>query len=155
MTRTINDAGLELIKSFEDFETEPYQDEGGVWTIGYGHTHGVTENTPSITEPEAAELLRKDLEEFGGYVLEEISVPLNDNQFSALVSLCENCGTAPLSEGLGQLLNKANYQEAADHFLLWDKEHIDGELLVVDGLLRRRKAERALFLSPVLNANLD
>lgn len=147
--RTINDAGLNLIKSFESFVATPYQDEGGAWTIGYGNTHGVTQDSAPVTEPEAAETLRQELSEFGLFVEETIKVELNDNQYAALVSLTENAGTAPLHGGLGQLLNAGEYDDAANHFLLWNKEHIDGELVEVDGLTRRRKAERALFLTPV------
>jgi lysozyme len=150
--RVINDAGLALIKADEEFRAKPYLDrkgQGAVWTIGYGHTHGVTADTLPITEPEACELLRQDLAEFGGYVEDAIEVDLNDNQFAALVSLTENCGTAPLHSGLGELLNAGEYEDAANHFLLWNKEHIDGKLVEVGGLTTRRKAERALFLTPV------
>jgi lysozyme len=152
MTRTINDAGLALIKADESFRALPYLDrkgKGAVWTQGYGHTAGVTADSPPITEAQACDLLRLDLQEFAGYVEDAIEVDLNDNQFSALVSLTENCGTAPLHEGLGELLNAGEYEDAANHFLLWNKEHVDGELVEVDGLTARRKAERALFLTPV------
>lgn len=147
--RPISDAGIVFIKGFEGFRSSPYQDEGGIWTIGYGHTHGVTPTMRPITEAQACDILRDDLAEFCGYVEDAIDVDLNDNQFAALVSLTENCGTAPLYSGLGQLLNEGHYEECADHFLLWNKEHIDGKLVEVDGLTTRRKAERALFLTPV------
>jgi lysozyme len=147
--RTINDAGLSLVKSFESFQSHPYQDEGGIWTIGYGHTHGVTANSPSVSEAQASDILWADLQQFADYVSEYITADLNDNQFSALVALTENCGTAPLLDGLGQLVNKGEFEDAASHFLLWDKEHIDGELVPSAGLLRRRKAEMALFLTPI------
>jgi lysozyme len=149
MSRTINDAGLTLVKSFESFQSHPYQDEGGIWTIGYGHTHGVNPQTTPVTEPQACDILRADLQQFADYVSDYITAALNDNQFSALVSLTENCGTAPLLSGLGQLLNEGEYEDAGNHFLLWDKEHIDGDLVQSDGLLRRRQAEQSLFLTQI------
>jgi lysozyme len=147
--RQIPDACLDLVISFESFRAQPYQDEGGIWTIGYGETHGVTSATPPVTEQQARETLRAELLQFGSYVEDAIGVDLNDNQFAALVSLTENCGTAPLHSGLGQLINAGEFDDAAQHFLLWNKEHIDGKLVEVDGLTTRRKAERALFLTPV------
>jgi lysozyme len=148
MTRPINAAGLSLVKSFESFSAVPYQDEGGIWTIGYGHTSGVNANTPPVTEEQAAEQLADDLAEFGGYVTEYITETISDNEYAALVSLTENVGTGPLVDGLGEVLNQGDHAAASDHFLLWNKETIDGELVVVPGLTRRRAAEKALFLMP-------
>lgn len=149
MVRQINQAGLDLVKSFESFSAEPYQDRGGVWTIGYGHTANVTADTPPIDKNEGEQLLRGDMAEAESMVESHIQADLNDNEFSALVSITENAGTGPLIGGLGRVLNAGNKAEAAEHFLLWDKEHIDGQLVESAGLLRRRKAERELFLTPV------
>jgi len=148
MARSINDAGIALVKSFESFRADPYQDEGDVWTQGYGRTHGITADSPPITEPQACAWLAEDLQEFGNYVLEYIKTALSDNEYAALVSLTENVGTGPLIGGLGKVLNAGDKASTADHFLLWDKETIDGELVEVPGLTRRRTAERELFLTP-------
>lgn len=144
MIRQINDAGLALIKSFEGFRAQPYQDAGGVWTIGYGHTDDVTADTPSITEAEATLLLQQDLSNVEAMVDTYVEASLNDNQFAALVSLTYNCGTAPLHGTLGELLNVGNFKDAINEFQKWD--HVNGKTIV--GLTKRRYAEKALFMEP-------
>jgi GH24 family phage-related lysozyme (muramidase) len=139
---TINQDGVNLIKSFEGMELEAYLDAVGVWTIGYGHIQGVYEGM-TITEAQAEELLRKDLAEFESAVSEAVQVSINDNQFSALVSFTFNLGAGSLFEStLLKLLNQGDFQGAADQFPRWNKA--GGQEL--PGLTRRRKAERALFL---------
>ncbi len=140
---SLNSAGLALIKSFESFRARPYQDSGGVWTIGYGHTQDVTPESPPVMEEEAEEFLREDLADAQDAVGRLVHVPLNDDQYSALVSLVYNTGPAPLTHTLGALLNEGHYDAAADEFLRWN--HADGE--ASEGLTRRRKVERELFLS--------
>lgn len=137
-----NQDGINLIKSFEGLRLKPYLCPAGVWTIGYGTTKGITKNTPEITETEAEELLEKDLIKFESIVIDNVDVELTDNQFSALVSLVYNCGSAPLKKSLGAVLNTGNYLGAAEQFLRWNKAN--GKELA--GLTRRRKAERDLFL---------
>jgi lysozyme len=141
--RPINQAGLALIISFESFSAGPYLDEGGVWTIGYGHTQDVTKDSPAITQGEGEELLRQDLTVAENSVEKLVKVTLSDNQYAALVSLVYNAGSAPLVRMLGAKLNRGDYAGAADEFLRW--RIVDG--LVSDGLVRRRNAERALFLA--------
>jgi GH24 family phage-related lysozyme (muramidase) len=113
-----------------------------VWTIGYGHTK-TAEPGMVITEAQAEELLREDLAEFEEAVTEAVEVSINSNQFSALVSFCFNLGAGSLFQStLLKLLNQGDFQGAADQFPRWDKA--GGQAL--EGLTRRRKAERALFL---------
>ncbi|MEG3919041.1 lysozyme [Microcoleus sp. POL10_C6] len=139
---TINQDGVNLIKSFEGMEVEAYLDAVGVWTIGYGHTQGVYEGM-TITEAQAEELLRKDLAEFEGYVSEAVQVSINENQFSALVSFTFNLGPENLFDStLLKLLNQGDFQGAGDQFPRWNKAGSQE----LEGLTRRRKAERALFL---------
>lgn len=142
--RAINQAGLDLIKSFEGFSAEPYQDEGDVWSIGYGHTKNVTPDTSPITESEAEILLRDDLSDAENSVCNLIAAPLTDNQYAALVSLVYNAGLEPLKRMLGTKLNQQDYIGTANEFLRW---RIAGGI-VSDGLVRRRNAERTLFLTP-------
>jgi lysozyme len=138
----INSQGVKLIKSFEGMELEAYQDTVGVWTIGYGHTK-TAEPGMVITEAKAEELLRQDLEEFEEAVTEAVQVSINSNQFSALVSFCFNLGADSLFQStLLKLLNQGDFQGAADQFPRWNKAGRQ----VLEGLTRRRKAERALFL---------
>ena len=139
---TITSEGVKLIKSFEGMELEAYQDAVDVWTIGYGHTKTV-EPGMAITEAKAEALLRQDLEEFEEAVTEAVQVSINPNQFSALVSFCFNLGAGSLFQStLLKLLNQGDFQGAADQFPRWNKA--GGQVL--EGLTRRRKAERALFL---------
>lgn len=139
--RPIDQAGLELIKSFESFRSYPYKDSGGVWTIGYGYTHGVSMYSTPVTESQAEDMLRADLADAETVVCALVGVILSDNQYSALVSLVYNVGPAPLQRTLGNLLNEGDYTGAAEQFPLWN--HVDG--VVSLGLTRRRMIEKALF----------
>jgi lysozyme len=141
----INDVGLQLLTTFEGCELEAYDDGVGVLTIGYGHTADVVVGM-TITQAEAEEFLRQDLEAFESYVTDLALVDLNPDQFSALVCFCYNTG--PGEEGFGgstllRLLNDGDVEGAAHQFLRWNKG--GGELML--GLTRRRLAEQALFRS--------
>lgn len=147
-TDRINDDGLTLIKRFEGLELSAYQDSVGVWTIGYGHTSaaGDPQVTPGqrITEAEAEAILRKDLRYFEDGVRDVVKVPLNSDQFSALVSFAFNLGVGALGGStLLRKLNAGDYQGAANEFPRWVKA--GGQTLL--GLVKRRNAEQALFLS--------
>lgn len=140
--RHINQAGLDLIKEFEGLELEAYLCPAGVWTIGYGSTDGV-QRGDRITAAEAENLLRKDVDRFESAVAEMVKVALSDNQFAALVSFAFNCGSEALrGSTLLRLLNTGDYQGAAAQFLRWTRA---GET-ELPGLVRRRNAERELFL---------
>jgi lysozyme len=143
----ISPAGVDLIKEFEGFPSggRPYQDIVGVWTIGYGHTEGVGPHSPRLTEPQASALLAKDLDSKYGPFVDAIHVPLQQHQYDALVSFVYNVGPGGIgaSTHVGQALRARQWQAAADALLAWDKA---GGVSVA-GLTRRRKAERALFLS--------
>ena len=138
----ISQAGIDLIKSFEGCRLVAYPDEGGTWTIGYGHTAGVVEGM-TITAAEAEQFLADDLVQYAGYVTDYVTVPLLQHQFDALVSFTYNLGPGTLRHSdLLAFLNAGQYNRAADAFLEYD--HADG--VVVQGLANRRQAERTLFL---------
>lgn len=144
-TRHINDRGLELVKHFEALYLEAYQDEVGVWTIGWGHTglkhrDGTVFHGRTITEDEAQALLRYDMQVFESRVVSLIHVELDDDQFSSLVSFDFNTGGLENST-LRRLLNAEDYEAAAGQFTRWDKA--GGQRL--KGLTRRRISERRLF----------
>lgn len=145
----LNDAGLELIKSFEGCSLAVYLDIAGNPTVGTGHL--ITDKDAplkifdTITQAQADNYLKQDLSAACLDVENAIYAELNDNQYGALVSLVYNCGDAPLHGTLGNRLNANDYEAAADEFLRWN--HVCGE--VVDGLTRRREAERRLFNTPV------
>lgn len=135
--------GLNLIKSFEGCELEAYQDNAGVWTIGYGHTVGVSVGM-CISQGQADAYLAADLIEFEHYVTVYVTVPLAQWQFDALVSFTYNVGPGTLrNSDLLSFLNAGQYDQAANAFLEYD--HAGG--IEVPGLIRRREAERDMFLN--------
>ncbi|MFG8171273.1 lysozyme [Pseudomonas aeruginosa] len=137
--------GIDLIKSSEGLRLSAYQDSVGVWTIGYGTTAGVKPGQP-ITKERAEELLRDDVKRFEDQVLRLVKVPLTQGQFDALVSFTYNLGPGALEKStLLKLLNRGDYQGAADQFPRW--VNAGGKRL--EGLVKRRAAERALFLEPL------
>ena len=155
MARSTNRAGVQLIKQFEGFSSKPYLCPAGRWTIGYGSTQlldgfPVTQSTPDMPKDAAETLLAHSLKEFEADVARLVTVPLNENQFSALVSFVYNLGSGALAGStLLKKLNSRDYHTAGLNFPLWCKAKIDGELVTVSGLLRRRLAEKDLFNRPV------
>lgn len=166
----INQAGINLIKSFEGIldgdpstaNLDPYADPVGILTIGWGHAivfgKKMLRNNPSdkalakriypngISISEAEELLRQDIENHTNGIRNMIKVPLNDNQFSAVASLAFNIGVnAFRRSSVLTNINKENFLKAADAFRMWNKA--SGRIL--KGLVRRREAERELFLNPI------
>ncbi|MEG4813423.1 glycoside hydrolase family protein [Microcoleus sp. K5-D4] len=141
---TINQDGVNLIKSFEGMYLDAYLDPVGIPTIGYGHIKDV-EMGMTITEAKAEEFLRQDLADAEAAVSSDIvQVSLDSNQFSALVSFTFNVGSQAFADStLLRLLNQGDFQGGADQFPRWNKGEGNQELA---GLTRRRKAERALFL---------
>ena len=142
-SKHINGEGFKLLTTFEGCELTAYDDGGGVWTIGYGHTGDDVFPGLTISQTQAEELLRIDLEKFESFVEDAVEVQLNDNQFSALVCFCFNVGPGGFGDStLLKLLNQGNYQRAANQFPVWNK--VNGQPWL--GLTRRRLAKLALFL---------
>lgn len=145
----INQEGLDLIKRFEGLRLEAYQDAVGVWTIGYGHTRTVRPGQ-TISEAEAEDLLRQDLDTFEEAVSRLVKVPLNENEFSALVSLTFNIGEGAFGRSTAlKRLNAGDRKGAADAMEWFNKVRQGGQFVELRGLTRRRAAEKALFLKPV------
>ena len=139
---TYSDNGLALTRSFEGLRLTAYQDCGGVWTIGYGHTGPDVHADLTITDAEADALLRADVADAVTCVNRAVNVPITQNQFDALVDFCFNCGRGSLLQStLLRKVNIGDFAGAAEQFALWD--HAGGK--VVPGLVRRRKAEAELF----------
>ena len=143
-----SDKGIALIKQFEGCKLTAYQDSVGVWTIGYGWTQPV-DGKPiragmTIKQETAERLLKTGLVSYESDVSRLVKVGLSQGQFDALVSFTYNLGARSLSTStLLRKLNAGDYAGAADEFLRWNKA--GGKAL--NGLTRRREAERALFLS--------
>jgi lysozyme len=143
--RRINEAGRGLIKSFEGCELESYRCPAGVATVGYGHTGPDVRIPMCISQERADELLANDLARFeaGVEALTE-GVPTNDNQFAAFVSLAFNIGLGRFATSTALKRHKlGNKIGAANALLLWNMA--GGRILA--GLVRRREAERKLYLS--------
>lgn len=153
--RSVNKAGIDLIKSFEGLFLKPYLDPIKIPTIGYGtikypNGKAVTMKDPEITEAQATEYLMHEVNEKAQNVTRMVKVNINDNEFAALVSFSYNVGWPALEKStLMKLLNSnADRTAVADQFLRWNKA--GGKEL--PGLTRRRQAERSLFLQPVVES---
>lgn len=140
--------GLQEIKNSEGWRDSVYKDAVGLPTIGYGHLIRKGENFPSRISKEYGErLLQQDLLRFEKRIHEIVKVPLNQNQYDALVSFLFNVGANALDNTTSlRILNQGNYKGFADRLLLWDKGMISGKLVSIAGLTARRIRERKLFL---------
>lgn len=143
MTRRINPAGLALIRQFEGERLESYRCPAGRWTVSVGVTGPHVKPGMKITQAESDVLFADALRKFEDGVGDAVKVRVSDNQFAACVSLAYNIGmTAFRSSTLLKLLNAQEYTKSAAEFGRWI--HSGGQVL--PGLIRRRNAERDLFL---------
>ena len=137
----ISTAGVDLLTHFEGLRLEAYQDSVGVWTIGYGHTKGVTPNM-KITESQANNLLKTELIEYQNYINSMVNVSLDQCQFDALVCWVYNLGPTNLSNStLLTLLNQEVKLQIPKQIRRWNRA--GGKVL--KGLVRRREAEALMF----------
>ena len=145
---SVSNKGVDLICEFEGKRLVAYDDGVGVWTIGFGtikYPNGVrVKKGDTCTLEQAKEYMRHDLIEFEHTVNSSVKVPLNQNQFDALVSLSYNIGSSAFkSSTLVKKLNAGDYQGAADQFNVW----INAGGKRMQGLVNRRDREKLLFLS--------
>jgi lysozyme len=154
----ISAAGSDLIEDFEDDRLEAYPDPatgGDPWTIGRGHTGPEVHRDLKITQAQSDALFAQDLHIRGEAIINSLDLDLTQCQFDALVSFVFNVGPGKkgVKDGLIELrsggpstmlklLRVRDYAGAADQFPLWNK----GDGKPMTGLIRRRAAERALFL---------
>lgn len=139
----ISNGGLDLIKYFEGLETSAYRCPAGVWTIGYGHTYGV-KSGDTCTLRQAEEFLKADCRVAEIVVETNVKAPLSQYQFDALVSFVFNLGAGNFVKStLLKKLNAGDYEGAASEFGRW----VNTGGVPLDGLHKRRAAERELFLS--------
>jgi GH24 family phage-related lysozyme (muramidase) len=145
---TLSQRGLDLIKKFEGLRLTAYKCAAGVDTIGYGHTGSDVKPGMRITEEEAEKLLWRDTESAQQAVHSFVNIKLNQNEYDALVSFVFNIGpTAFVNSTLLKLLNHgADRKVVAAEFDRWVKAGSDKP---VQGLVRRREAEKALFLEKI------
>jgi lysozyme len=146
----VNAEGYALLKKFEGCVLKAYKCPAGVWTIGFGNTFyedgTKVKEGDVITQQRADELAKYIVEQFASSIRAMIKQPLNENQFSACVSLAYNIGTGGFKKS--SVLRKLNVNPTdptiADSFRLWNK----GGGVVLKGLVRRREAEIALYFKP-------
>lgn len=154
---TLSPRGLELLKQLEGFSAAVYRCPAGRPTVGYDHVISARERfLRPITQAEGEVLLRGDLEPAENYI--NITAAgkgslnggyrLTQNRFDALVLLVFNIGVTRFSlSTLLKCLQSGDMVGAAEQFLAWNKITVNGKKQVCEGLVKRRTAERALFLS--------
>jgi lysozyme len=159
-----NEAGRKLIKDAEGLRLKAYNDPGTGGlpiTIGYGTTRINGKAFPlgtTCTKEQAEDYLEEDLVYFENLVSKFVKVPLNENQFSAIVSAVYNIGPGVTNgkDGIFVLhsgspstfltrLNGGNYGAAAEALLSWTR----GGGKILSGLVTRRQNEKNLFNTPV------
>jgi lysozyme len=146
MTKAISASGLALIQELEGFHAEPKQLPTGGWVVGHSHVR-LAEPGDAVNENDARNLLALDLGPFESLVNALVTQPLTQSQFDALVSFAFSVGSEAF--GKSQVLRRINagdYVSAACAMDAWRKSDVGGELVIVDTLVRRRTAEKALFL---------
>jgi lysozyme len=147
----INKATVDLVKEFEGCKLTAYKDVAGVWTIGYGTTARaglgiIPVEGMTITQDEADRLLLDGLNKFADQIRPMLPADINDNMFGACLSLAYNVGGYNFGRStVLSTLQDGDYAKSADAFLMWNRA--GGKIL--KGLVRRREAERKLFLTPV------
>lgn len=138
-----------LIKKYEGFSSKPYKCPAGIPTIGYGSTfylngNKVTMKDTPISEEVALSILFSAVEDFSKKVEKLLKVPVNQNQFDALVDFSYNLGIGNFQKStLLKLINNKDFIGASKQFKKWNKSN--GKVL--NGLTNRRKEEEELFLS--------
>ena len=143
----INEAGLAIIKAFEGWRSSVYHC-GARWTIGWGSTYDldgnrITPDQADIDEVEGEALVRQEVRHAERSIRQLVKASLNENQFSALCSFIYNVGSGNFqSSTMRMKLNRLDYEGAADEYPKWRKS--SGRVL--PGLVRRRVAERGLFM---------
>lgn len=161
----VSRAAIELAKTFEGYRRSSARLADGGWTVGYGHTLTAREGV-DINEADAEALLIYDLMQAANLVTDTVYTPLNQNQFDALACFAFAIGGEKFrGSNVLKLINEGAMTKAALAIEAWRTADFEGDRLVVDALIRRRSAEKALFLTPpggfvpapaaVLKAELD
>ena len=140
----ISQTGINLIKKWEGVRLQAYWDAyGKVWTIGYGHTKGVYQGM-TITQKQAEDFLRSDIESHVRYMKKVITVPLNQNQFDALCSFHFNLGAYILQNStMLKNINARKWTTVAENM----KQYCYSGGVWLQGLYNRRVDEANLFLT--------
>jgi len=146
---------FDLIREFENFEAKAYPDIAGVWTIGYGTTRR-PDGKPIVpdmrcTKAEAEKWLQEDVASFEKDVNTYTSgIALQQHEFDALMSFVYNLGASAFFKSTlrSKILLRLPIEEK--YFTMWNKAKVNGVMVAVDGLTRRRKAEYHLYKTGTL-----
>jgi lysozyme len=148
--------GLVAIAKSEGIVPAPYLDPVGVWTFGIGHTAMSGAPDPAKMErgmPDdvdaairyAVSLFQKHIQKYEQEVARAVKVPLQQHEFDALVSFHFNTG-AIFKASATDALNRDDREDAARRLTLYNKGRVNGQLVQLEGLVRRREEERRMFL---------
>jgi len=144
----VSKAAIELIKSFEGFRKTAARLADGRWTIGYGHTLSAREGT-EVSREDAEALLIYDLMAIAASVNTLTFSPLSQNQFDGLCAFVYNIGVdAFQGSDVLKNINEGRLLQAACAMELWRRADFQGSSLIIDAIVRRRAAEKTLFLTP-------
>lgn len=145
---SFSERAVALLKNLELYKPKPYRDAGG-WSIGYGHFMGPVATLTYLSPEDANRLLYQDMEKSNALIARYVKVPLNQNQYDAIVSAIHNLGAALFvntsNKGPTRFIKKLNagdYQGAADEL----SRFVYTEGRVSNALVNRRRKERSLFL---------
>jgi lysozyme len=144
---------MPIIKQFEGFRAKPYKDSAGIPTIGYGTIQypsgkAVTMKDPAVTEQQAEGFLSFEMSKKSAAIAPCLRRRATLHQGAAMLSLTYNIGTGAFKGStVLRKFNAGDIPGSADAILMWDKATVDGQLVVVPGLHKRRVQERAIFLT--------
>ncbi|HEX5775187.1 MAG TPA: lysozyme, partial [Caulobacteraceae bacterium] len=145
----VSRAAIDMIKRFEGYRRKAARLPDGRWTLGYGHTQTARAGA-QVSEEDAEALLLWDLIGVIHAINEHTFTPLNRNQFDALCSFVFNIGPDNYRHSaVLRRLNEGQMLQAAACMEMWRKADVGGERIVIDALVRRRAAEKLLFLTPI------
>lgn len=139
---TTSQAGRDLIKKYEGLRLKAYKCPAGVWTVGYGHTRGVTSST-EISQSMADLFLLDDIRPLERHI-NKLGINFRQGQFDALVSFMFNLGEGNFNKSTlkKKILAGGNDEDIAAEFKKWNKA--GGKVL--DGLTKRREEEAEMWL---------
>ena len=114
--------GINAIKKREGLRLKSYQDQAGVWTIGYGHTSPMITEGMKITKATAENYLKSDVRRFEDAITEAVRVGLSQHRFDTLVSFAFNVGVSAFKGStLVRELNRGNYENVPHQLMRWNK----------------------------------
>ncbi|MES1157277.1 MAG: lysozyme, partial [Alphaproteobacteria bacterium] len=148
-SHTISPGGFALIQQFEGFQSEPVQLPDGNWVVGHGHIRAGAPGA-DVERAEARSLLALDLAPIERSVNENVKAEITQQQFDALASFAFSLGLDVFEHSdVLRKVNAGQFFAAGCAMDAWRKSDASGEAEIIDTLVRRRAAEKALFLADV------